>query len=75
MHTRWMLVASRMVTMEEKGERRGDSSKAEMEVAEGAESIVRTTPDAIIALRDPRCVRPLGLGRHGDGGDSVASEA
>jgi amidophosphoribosyltransferase len=49
--------------------------KAAMAVAEGAYSIVMTTPDAIIAFRDPFGVRPLCIGTYGDGGYMVASES
>jgi amidophosphoribosyltransferase len=49
--------------------------KAAMAVAEGAYSIVITTPDAIIAFRDPWGVRPLCIGTYGDGGYMIASES
>jgi amidophosphoribosyltransferase len=48
---------------------------AAMRVAEGAYSVVMTTPDAIIAFRDPWGVRPLCMGTYGDGGYMVASES
>ena len=34
-----------------------------------------TTPDAIIAFRDPWGVRPLCIGTYGDGGYMIASES
>jgi amidophosphoribosyltransferase len=49
--------------------------KAAMAVAEGAYSVVMTTPDAIIAFRDPWGVRPLCIGTYGDGGYMIASES
>jgi amidophosphoribosyltransferase len=49
--------------------------KAAMSVAEGAYSVVMTTPDAIIAFRDPWGVRPLCIGTYGDGGYMIASES
>jgi amidophosphoribosyltransferase len=49
--------------------------KGAMAVAEGAYSVVMTTPDAIIAFRDPWGVRPLCIGTYGDGGYMIASES
>jgi amidophosphoribosyltransferase len=49
--------------------------KAAMAMAEGAYSVVMTTPDAIIAFRDPWGVRPLCIGTYGDGGYMIASES
>jgi amidophosphoribosyltransferase len=49
--------------------------KSAMAVAEGAYSVVMTTPDSIIAFRDPWGVRPLCIGTYGDGGYMVASES
>jgi amidophosphoribosyltransferase len=49
--------------------------KAAMSIAEGAYSVVMTTPDAIIAFRDPWGVRPLCIGTYGDGGYMIASES
>ena len=49
--------------------------KAAMAVAEGAYSVVMTTPDAIIAFRDPWGVRPLCIGTYGNGGYMIASES
>jgi len=49
--------------------------KAAMAVAEGAYSVVMTTPDSVIAFRDPWGVRPLCIGTYGDGGYMIASES
>jgi amidophosphoribosyltransferase len=49
--------------------------KNAMAVAEGAYSVVMTTPDSIIAFRDPWGVRPLCIGTYGDGGYMIASES
>jgi amidophosphoribosyltransferase len=49
--------------------------KSAMAAAEGAYSVVMTTPDAIIAFRDPWGVRPLCIGTYGDGGYMIASES
>jgi amidophosphoribosyltransferase len=49
--------------------------KSAMAVAEGAYSVVMTTPDSIIAFRDPWGVRPLCIGTYGDGGYMIASES
>jgi amidophosphoribosyltransferase len=49
--------------------------KSAMAVAEGAYSVVMTTPDSVIAFRDPWGVRPLCIGTYGDGGYMIASES
>jgi len=49
--------------------------KGAMAAAEGAYSVVMTTPDSIIAFRDPWGVRPLCIGTYGDGGYMIASES
>jgi amidophosphoribosyltransferase len=49
--------------------------KGAMAVAEGAYSVVMSTPDAIIAFRDPWGVRPLCIGTYGNGGYMIASES
>jgi amidophosphoribosyltransferase len=49
--------------------------KSAMTAAEGAYSVVMTTPDSIIAFRDPWGVRPLCIGTYGDGGYMIASES
>ncbi len=49
--------------------------KSAMALAEGAYSVVMTTPDSIIAFRDPWGVRPLCIGTYGDGGYMIASES
>jgi amidophosphoribosyltransferase len=49
--------------------------KDAMRVAEGAYSIVITTPTSIIAFRDPCGVRPLCIGTYGENGYMIASES
>jgi amidophosphoribosyltransferase len=49
--------------------------KNAMRSAEGAYSIVMTTPTQIIAFRDPWGVRPLCIGTYGEGGYMIASES
>ncbi len=49
--------------------------KSAMAAAEGAYSIVMTTPNSIVAFRDPWGVRPLCIGTYGDGGYMIASES
>jgi amidophosphoribosyltransferase len=49
--------------------------RSAMQVAEGAYSIVMTTPSSIVAFRDPWGVRPLCIGTYGDGGYMIASES
>ena len=49
--------------------------KSAMAIAEGAYSVVMTTPDSIIAFRDPWGVRPMCIGTYGDGGYMIASES
>ena len=49
--------------------------KDAMRTAEGAYSIVITTPNSVIAFRDPWGVRPLCIGTYGEGGYMIASES
>jgi amidophosphoribosyltransferase len=49
--------------------------RAAMRIAEGAYSVIITTPDALYAFRDPWGVRPLCIGTYGDDGYMVASES
>lgn len=51
-----------------------DRIKAAMRVAEGAYSVIMTTPTQIIAFRDPWGVRPLCIGTYRDG-YMIASES
>jgi amidophosphoribosyltransferase len=46
-----------------------------MRTAEGAYSIVMTTPTSVIAFRDPWGVRPLCIGTYGENGYMIASES
>jgi amidophosphoribosyltransferase len=57
------------------GETWTEKIKAAMRVAEGAYSIVLSTPDALYAFRDPWGVRPLCIGTYGERGFMVASES
>jgi amidophosphoribosyltransferase len=52
-----------------------DRVKEAMRVAEGAYSVVMTTPSSVIAFRDPWGVRPLCVGTYGDNGYMIASES
>ena len=57
--------------------RAGSAAEAVPEVlreTEGAFSMLFLTPDALIAVRDPRGFRPLALGRLGEGTWVIASE-
>jgi amidophosphoribosyltransferase len=49
--------------------------KEAMRAAEGAYSIVMTTPTSVIAFRDPWGVRPLCIGTYGENGYMIASES
>jgi amidophosphoribosyltransferase len=49
--------------------------KSAMRVAEGAYSVVITTPTQVIAFRDPWGVRPLCIGTYGERGYMIASES
>ncbi len=49
--------------------------KEAMRTAEGAYSIVMTTPTSVIAFRDPWGVRPLCIGTYGENGYMIASES
>jgi amidophosphoribosyltransferase len=49
--------------------------KAAMRKAEGAYSVVMTTPTSVIAFRDPWGVRPLCIGTYGENGYMIASES